>query len=71
MKKSRALKILEAYNDLNKAISMDEPHLRIRLPWGVSSNEEGREFIKAAKDFVRAYKKYYELEKMEMELVLD
>ncbi len=70
LKKTRAQKLLAAFNDLERALKMEEPHIRIRLPYGVYDNDEGKKFICAAKEFVRAYKQYYGLKKVELEFVL-
>ncbi len=72
-KKSRAIKIQEAVDALNKAMAMEEPevHFRIWLPYGLDGNDpRAAEFMKGLKVGIEAYKKYYRLEKVEVELVV-
>ena len=69
-KKTKSQKILDAITALNKAMKMEEPHLRINLPGGFYDTEESEEFAKAVKIFIRAYKKFYGLKKINVEIIL-
>lgn len=70
-KKTKAIRILDAVDALNKAMEMEEPHLRIYLPGGLDSrSQEAKEFVSAMGDFVRSYKKFYRLEKIEVDIVI-
>jgi len=72
IKKSKIVKIHDALEKLNKAVNSEDPHIRISLPWAVQDDDRGRgkEFISSLKTFVDAYKKYYELEKIELDLIV-
>jgi len=70
IRKTKAHKVLEAVTALNKAMEMDDPHIRVSLPYGVADTPEGREFVQAAKSFVQVYKKYHGLKKVNLDLVV-
>ncbi len=64
-KKSKDIKIKEALEQLNKALSMDEPHIVIQLPWAPDKEDpEGVEFVKSIKTFMDGYKKYFKMKKI-------
>jgi hypothetical protein len=69
-KKSRAERIQEAVDKLNKAMQVEEPDIQISLPWPMDDNEQGREFIKCIKTFIEAYKKYFGLKKIDVHLLV-
>ena len=73
VKKTRTHKILGAVTALNKAMAMEESHVRITsagLGYGIPGELAAEEFSAAIKTFVKAYKKYYGLEKINLELAL-
>jgi hypothetical protein len=70
VRKTKAQRIYAALEELNRAMSLEDPHIRISLPWGVQDDDQGKEFIKSLKTFVQSYKKYYGLEKVDLDLVL-
>ena len=70
IRKTKAHKVLEAVTALNKAMEMDDPHIRILIPYGVADTPAGLEFVQATKSFVQAYKKYHGLKKVNLDLVV-
>jgi hypothetical protein len=68
--KRREQRIREALKELDKAVNMKEPHIRIHIPWGINNDMRGKIFIGQIRDFIEAYKKYYRLEKANIELFL-
>jgi len=71
MEKTRAQKIRKAFDDLNKAMELEEPNICLFLPYGLDSRTSGgKEFTVAVKTFVQAYKKYHGMEKIEVNFVL-
>ena len=53
MEKTRAQKIRKAFDDLNKAMELEEPNICLFLPYGLDSRTEaGKEFTVAVKTFV-------------------
>ena len=69
-KKTKAHKLQEAVDSLNKAMALEEPNIRISLPGGFYDNKESEEFMGAVATFSKVYKKFYGLEKVEIEFVL-
>jgi len=69
-RKSKAHRILNAVEALNKAMSMEDPHIVINLPGGSYDTDESKEFVASIKTFIRAYKKFYGLKKVRLELTL-
>lgn len=68
--KTRTQRIREAVNELNKALMVCEPDMRLYLRWPMDKDAGGKEFMRALDAFIKAYKKYYELTKVDVELVL-
>lgn len=69
-RKTKAVRIQNALDDLNKAMGLKEPHLVLYLPGGFFKTEESKEFVAAIKVFTEAYKKFYRLEKVEVDFIL-
>jgi len=71
IKKSKSQLIQEAVALLNKAERTDEPHLQIRMMGGLDPRSaSSKELVTAIRDFVRSYKKFYDLKQMEVEFIL-
>ncbi len=70
IKKTKDQRIREAVEELNKAMIMKDPDIRINLHSGVYDNDRGKKFGRDIKTFVQAYKEYYGLEKVKLELFL-
>ena len=71
-RKTRAQKIQEAVDALNKAMVMDDPvHFRIWFPNGLDGNDpKAAELLREIKKGIVAYKKYYRLKKLNIEFVV-
>ena len=70
-KKTKALRVQEAVDALNKAMQLEEPNIRINLPGGMDEkSQESQEFILAIKSFIQAYKKFYGLKEIGVEFTL-
>lgn len=69
-KRTKAHRIYLAAEELNKALKLDDPHIRISLPYGVVNDPAGKEFITATRTFVQAYKKYFGLKEIDVELTV-
>lgn len=70
VKKTKAAKLQEAVNALNKAMALEEPDIRIHLPGGLSESPETKAFFQEVKKFIKAYKEFYKLEKVEVEFTV-
>jgi len=70
VKKTRAEKIQEATDSLNKALEMEEPNIRVSLPGGFVENKESIEFMESFGTFIKAYKKFYGLKEVKIEFAL-
>lgn len=69
--KSKNRRIMDAVEEINKALLMEEPDVKIHLHYGVDPySPAGKKFIKSAKDFMKAYKEYFGIEKPTLEFVL-
>ena len=70
-KTSRQATIQKALDDLNKAIAMeDDYHIQIATPGGFFECPETTEFICAIKTFMQAYKKFYGIKKVKINMAL-
>ncbi len=70
-KDSKLNRIQKAVDGLNKAMKLEDPHLQIHLPYGFDpETPDGKEFMMAMKNFIQAYKKFYGLKKMDVELLI-
>lgn len=70
IKKTKDQRIQEAVDLLNKAIKIEEPHIQIDIQGGFERTSESEEFTTAIKNFIQAYRKFYKMDKIEVNLLL-
>jgi hypothetical protein len=67
---SKKLDILHAIESLNRSMQQPDPNISVNIQYGVDTGKEGKEFVAAMKAFIQAYKKYFNMEQIEVDLFL-
>ena len=69
VRKSKAHRIFEAVEELNKAMALEAPHISINLPYALGEREN-RRFLASFQAFIKEYKDFYGLKKVRVDIFL-